>query len=265
MQGAEKLIIRHTEKAKDSVSLKTIEEKDRQFLIEKIIHWTEFNNPYNISNEKKPEIIDMVEKNYRISRRVYQSLFVDIADSFIEYIHSLDVNETQQLDDDLKVNGWGTKSLLEIENAYELLNIFQMFYYFNGRLSLTNGLLIVPDGEVSEVTEKINLKLLYEMLKDTQSYGLTSIQFLWAISFFIFSIPKYALTELYKNLLYETLSGVGDLKFEEISDLVGEISFQIKNSTLLNIKRKKNKTRDKKRTRKFWKRTRRGPTQRPWT
>ena len=120
----------------------------------------------------------MVEKNYRISRRVYQSLFVDIADSFIEYIHSLDVNETQQIDDDLKVNGWGTKSLLEIENAYELLNIFQMFYYFNGRLPLTNGLLIVPDGEVSEVTEKINLKLLYEMLKDTQSYGLTSIQFL---------------------------------------------------------------------------------------
>ena len=37
--------------------------------------------------------------------------------------------------------------------------------------------------------------------------------------------------------------------------LLGEISFQIKNSTLLNIKRKKNKKRDKKRTRKFWKRT----------
>ena len=49
---------------------------------------------------------------------------------------------------------WGTKFLLEIENAHELLTIFQMFYYFDGRLPLTNGLLIVPDGEVPEGTEK---------------------------------------------------------------------------------------------------------------
>ena len=117
LQSAEKLLIWHTAKVKDSVSLKTIEEKDRQFLVEKIIHGFEFNNPYNISNEKKPEIIDTVEKNYRMSRCVYQSLFVEVADSFIEYIHSLDVDEIQQLDDDLKANGWGKKSLFEIENS----------------------------------------------------------------------------------------------------------------------------------------------------
>ena len=116
-----------------------------------------------------------------------------------------------------------------------------MFYYFNGRLPLTNGLLIVPDGEVPEGTEKINLKLLFEMFKDTQSHGLVSIQFLCALGIFFglnISILKYALTELYKNLSYETLSGARDLEFEAISDLVGEISFQIKKSTLLNIKRK---------------------------
>ena len=36
---------------------------------------------------------------------MYQFLFVDVADSFIEYIHSLDVDEIQELDNDLKVNG----------------------------------------------------------------------------------------------------------------------------------------------------------------
>ena len=91
MQGAEKLIIQHTAKAKDSVGLKTIEDTDRKFLIEKITHGIEFNNLSDISSEKNPEIIDMVEKNYRISRRVYQSLFVDVADSFIEYIHSFNI------------------------------------------------------------------------------------------------------------------------------------------------------------------------------
>ena len=79
-----------------------------------------------------------------------------------------------------------------------------MFYYFNGRLPLTKGLLIVPDGEVPEGTEKINLKLLYEMFKDTQSHWLVSIQFLSALGTFFgvhISIPKHAITELYKNFL----------------------------------------------------------------
>ena len=198
-------------------------------MIEKIIHWIEFNNPHEISSKEKPNIIDTIGKNYRIARRVYQSLFVDVADRFIKYIHLLDIDEIQQLDDDLKTNGWGTKSLLEIENAYELLTFFQMFYYFNRRLPLTNGLLIFPDGETPKGTEKINLRLLYEMFKDTKSHGLVSIQFLCALGIYFgfhISIPKYAITELYKNLSYETLSGERDLEFEAISYLISEMSFK---------------------------------------
>ena len=39
--GTEKLLIRHTSKAEDSQGLKKIEERDKQFLIEKIIHSVE--------------------------------------------------------------------------------------------------------------------------------------------------------------------------------------------------------------------------------
>ena len=202
--------------------------------------------PTRFQPNKNTQIIDTVEKNYKISRRIYQSLFVD-ADSFIEFIHSLDVDEIQELYDDLKGNGWGVRSLLEIENAYELLTAFQMICYLNGILSLTNGLLIVPDGEVPEGTEKINLKILYEMLKDTSSHGLVSIQFLSALGIFFgldISTPKNAATELYRNLSYESLSGFGDHEFQAISDLVGDMSFQIKNSTLSNTKKRRNKTKN---------------------
>ena len=82
------------------------------------------------------------------------SSFFDIADSFIDYIHSLDINEIQELDDDPKANGWGVKPLLQVEDAYELLTIFQIFYCLNGRFPLANGLLIVPDGEVLKVKKK---------------------------------------------------------------------------------------------------------------
>ena len=44
--------------------------------------------PYIIETEKKPEIILEIEKNYIISRRVYQSLFFEIAETFIQYINT---------------------------------------------------------------------------------------------------------------------------------------------------------------------------------
>ena len=52
-------------------------------------------------------MIDIVESNYRIIRWVYQHLYADIADISFEYIHSLDPDEIQQLDKDVKTNEWG--------------------------------------------------------------------------------------------------------------------------------------------------------------
>ena len=123
-----------------------------------------------------------------------------------------------------------------------------MFCYINGRFPLTNGLLmrflivLWGDGKVPEGEEEINLKQLYEMFKDTISYGLVSLQFLCALGIFFGvdkSIPKSAVTELYKNLSYETLSGARDFGFQALSDLISKVSFQIKRSTLLNRKKRR--------------------------
>ena len=129
-------------------------------------------------------------------RREYQSLFVNVTDTFNEYIQSLDLDEIQQMDKDIISNGWGVKSLLEIDNIYDLLCVFQIFYHFNNRLPLTNGLLIVPD---SEGAEKISLKDLYEMFQVTKSHRLVSLQFLCALDIFFGGdaiLLKNALTEL---------------------------------------------------------------------
>ena len=105
--------------------------------MEKIIHGVEFQNSYKNSIEKKLEIIKTVEKNYKITRRVCQYLSTEVADIFLEYIHSLDPNEIQQLDDEIKSKGWVFINLLEIDNSLELLSTFQLFYHSNGRLPLT--------------------------------------------------------------------------------------------------------------------------------
>ena len=155
--------MKHTLKVKDSIGLRKIEERNRQFLVEKILHSVEFENPYENSIEKKPEIIETVESNYRIIRRIYQHLYAEIADIFFEYIHHLDPDEIQQLNDDIKSNGWGVTDLLEIDNSLELLSTFQLSYDNTGRLPLTNGLMILPDGEVPEREKKVNFKSLYKL------------------------------------------------------------------------------------------------------
>ena len=91
----------------DSVAMQKIEEKSKQFLVEKVIHGIEFQNPYNITIEKDPEIIETVERDYKIARRVYQKLWIDISELFAEFIRSIDPLNLQDMDDDIKANGWG--------------------------------------------------------------------------------------------------------------------------------------------------------------
>ena len=79
------------------------------------------------------------------------------------------------------------------------------------------------------------------MFKDTNSHGLISLQFLCVLGIFFcvdIFIPKSAIAELYKNLSYENLSGPRDLDFQAVSDLILEVNFEIRPSTLLNKKRK---------------------------
>ena len=156
-----------------------------------------------------------IQKTYKICRRVFQLLFIDINDIFFEYIQSLDLDEIQKMDDDIKSNGWGVKSLLEFENAFDFLRVFQMFYHFNGRFSLTNGLLVIPDEETPEGSKKVSLKDLYEMFQSTKSHGFVTLQFLEEIFLYqkmpslssIITFPMKRLVEVETSSLkqYQTL------------------------------------------------------------
>ena len=68
----------------DTVGMQKIAEKSKQLLIEKIIHSVEFENPYfiEIEKKKKTEIIETVESNYRVARKVYQQLYLDVSELF---------------------------------------------------------------------------------------------------------------------------------------------------------------------------------------
>ena len=109
--------------------------------------------------------------------------------------------------------------------------------------------MLVPDGETTEGPEKISLKSLYEMFKDTKSQGLVSRQFLSALNLFFarnIQTSKDVITELYKILSFKTLSEEQQTEFENISDLSAHIIFKMEHSILLNRENQERDTKNSK-------------------
>ena len=120
------------------------------------------------------------------------------------------------------------------------MNIFQTFYQLNGRLPLSNGLLVIPDGDPPPGEDRVNMKSLYEMFQHTNSHGLVSLPFLGTLQYYLekndFSLIKDSLTELCSNLSYKILSEARDFDFNAVSDLIAKISYLLKTATKSNIK-----------------------------
>ena len=68
-----------------------------------------FENLYATDSERKPEIMSAIEGNQRIARRVYPQLHLDTAELFADFLRSFSSFELQNLDDDIRANGWGIK------------------------------------------------------------------------------------------------------------------------------------------------------------
>ena len=140
------------------------------------------------------------------------------------------------MDEHSKSNRWGIKKITDVENSLDLINIFQRFYQITGRLPLSNGLLIVPDGDPPPGEDRVNI---YDMFRHKNSHGLVSLPFLGILQYFFeknnFALFKKSLTELYRILSYITLSGARDFDFTAISDLIAKISFLLKAASRSNI------------------------------
>ena len=165
----------------DTVGMQKIEKKSKQFLIEKIIHSVEFENPYFNEIEKNPEIIETVKSYYRVARRVYQQLYFDVSELFADFIRSTDLLNLQDMDNDIKANEWGIKKITDVNSAEDFMTIFQAFYQLTGRLSLSNGLLVIPVGDPPPGEDRVNMKSMYEIFRQTNSHGLVSLPFLGLI------------------------------------------------------------------------------------
>ena len=79
--------IRHSSTVQDAAGLSEIQKKN-SFNREINCACQEWKPPRN-KHDCKPKVIEKIDRNCRIARSMYQSLFVDVTDFFLQYIHSL--------------------------------------------------------------------------------------------------------------------------------------------------------------------------------
>ena len=95
----------------------------------------------------------------------------------------------------------------------------------------------MQDGDAPP-EEKLNMRHLYEMFKNTNSHGIVSLPFLGLIQYYLEendqTLIKNVLSELYYNLSCMTLSGGRDFRFDAISELTARLSILLKHATLGN-------------------------------
>ena len=88
-------------------------------MIEKIIYGVEFENFYKSDSERKPEVMSTTEGNYRIARGVYQQLHIDISGLFAAFVRLMSSYELEDMNEDIRTNGWGIKKITQVEDAQE--------------------------------------------------------------------------------------------------------------------------------------------------
>ena len=123
-------------------------------------------------------------KNYKILRRVHDDLYKDVAESFKYYFDNLNETDLDEIEADMVSSGLNSPK--NVQNARELLMLFDYFYFINERFPTTNEHTFVPRAKLPlEVNgEELNIKKLYEKLRGSDSHGIVSSQFLAALFLF---------------------------------------------------------------------------------
>ena len=124
-----------------------------------------------------------MEKNHNVVRKVYDSIYANLAENFLNYMSSLDSNEINGIRDNMFAKGLGQR-LEQNFGTYDLLTVFDFFYYVNGRFPSTTGHLYVPDGEKPREVEgeNINIQKLYEKFRGSNSHALVSLPFICTLN-----------------------------------------------------------------------------------
>ena len=81
-------------------------------------------------------MLKTMTKNYKILRRVHNDLYKTVAENFKYCFDNLNETDLDEIEADMVSSGLNSPK--NVQNASELLILFEYFYFINGRFPTTN-------------------------------------------------------------------------------------------------------------------------------
>ena len=132
------------------MALEEIQNKNWQNLIESLIEKVEWGNDnFKVRTKKESKMIKCMEKNYKVLRKLHDSIYSNIAENFQAYLFSLSFSDWHK-----KINWeWHKNEMLgNFEHKGKSRckfpsEFFRFSLLHKPEIFLTTGQLYVPDGE----------------------------------------------------------------------------------------------------------------------
>ena len=129
------------------VVLENLQSRDWQYLVETIIEKAETEKDYfKIKTGEDSEMLKTMIKNYKILRCVHNDLYKTVAENFKYYFDNLNETDWGEIEADMVSSDLNSPK--NVQNASELLMLFDYFYFINGRFPTTSEHTFVPRAKL---------------------------------------------------------------------------------------------------------------------
>ena len=214
-RGRPKFPIRHSTLTDDNYALQALQNKNRPYLLRRIIEFSQgFINLSDLTEIDAIEIniLNNTRANFEIVKNLYNELFTSVGINLHEYFRNLGLIERQRIDTDLTNNNYLTWNPQEDFIQQRILATYRDFFYETGRFPGRNTLISVPRAEIPSFIESqdvLSPRDLYESFVGRDKQGVTSVQFLAAFNRFLGGDREFsrdALSEFFHNLSWQALT-----------------------------------------------------------
>ena len=249
-RGRQKHPVRHTKVNTDDYALKTLQDRNWPYFINRIIEFSQGVFDLNDIITTDPDEVNIsndTRSNFEIVKSLYHELLTSVGINLHEYFMNLDIGKKQKIDTDLTNQNYFMWDPNETFVQNRILATYRDFYYETGRFPGRNSLLPVPMANMPLFVNSkdwISPRSLYETYVGRDMQGLTSVQFLAAFNKFLGGdkeISSNAMSEFFHNLSWQVLTNENDsikIEFTAITELVKSINLLLQKKKYINLKEK---------------------------
>ena len=243
-RGRQKHPVRHTKVNADEYALKTLQDRNWPYFINRIIEFSQgvFDlNDIITADPDEVNILNDTRSNFEIVKSLYNELLTSVGINLHEYFVNLDIDKKQKIDTDLTNHNYFTWDPNETFVQNRILATYRDFYYETGRFPGRNFLIPVPMANMPLFVNSmdwISPRSLYETYVGRAMQGLTSVQFLAAFNKFLGGdkeISRNAMSKFFHNLSRQALTNENDsikIEFTAITELVKSINLLLQKKNI---------------------------------